>query len=216
MRLCRGLQHAHARQQVELHGFARHRERTRDRRLRGDDRRGGRQQHQRRQQCLRRQRIEGIGNRRRRLQQQRALTEVVDEQCRPHQHQPGQSHGLAPEVAHVGVQRLGTGHRQEHGAEDDQRQARMRGEQPAARTRDSRPRAPAARCTISMAPSTASTTNHRIMMGPNSRPTRAVPRRWIANNATMTPERHRQHGALEVRIRVSPDLRRHSAPRWPA
>ena len=30
-------------------------------------------------------------------------------------------------------------------------------------------------------------TNHSIMMGPNSRPTRAVPRRWIANNATMTP-----------------------------
>ena len=36
-----------------------------------------------------------------------------------------------------------------------------------------------------MAPSTASATNQRIMIGPNSRPTRSVPRRWIANNIAM-------------------------------
>ena len=40
---------------------------------------------------------------------------------------------------------------------------------------------------ISIAPSTASVANHRIITGPNNRPTRSVPRRWIANNATITP-----------------------------
>ena len=32
-------------------------------------------------------------------------------------------------------------------------------------------------------------------MGPNNRPTRSVPRRWIANSATMTPSVTGMHGA---------------------
>ena len=38
-----------------------------------------------------------------------------------------------------------------------------------------------------MAPRIASVANHSSMMGPNNRPTRAVPLRWMANNTTITP-----------------------------
>ena len=36
-------------------------------------------------------------------------------------------------------------------------------------------------------PSTARAANHSTMIGPNMPPTRAVPRRWMANNATIMP-----------------------------
>mgnify|MGYP003694514217 CR=1 FL=1 len=49
MRVCGGLQDFHARQEVELHGLARDRERAGDRRLRGDDGSRGREDDQERQ-----------------------------------------------------------------------------------------------------------------------------------------------------------------------
>ena len=44
-------------------------------------------------------------------QQQRALADVVDDQRRQHQREPGDANRLAAEVAHVGVERFGAGDR---------------------------------------------------------------------------------------------------------
>ena len=50
----------------------------------------------------------------RRLQQHRALPEVVDDQRRPDDGEPGDPHRGLAEVPHVGIQRLAAGHRQKH------------------------------------------------------------------------------------------------------
>ena len=41
-------------------------------------------------------------------------------------------------------------------------------------------------CRIFITPSTASARNHTTITGPNTLPTRAVPKRWVANSATST------------------------------
>ena len=207
--------HAHARQQVELHGFARQRERARDHRLRGDDRRGRGQQHQQRQRApAAPAHRKDWRSRVRRLDQQRALAEVVEHQRRPHQDQPAETHRLAAEMPHVGVQRFAARHREEHRAED--RERRAPGDAPnklrpysgftaeqhaAARARSTRRRAP------------ASVRNQSTMIGPNMRPTRSVPRRWIANRTTMTPSVTGNTARGEIRSRASPGLRPRSARR---
>ena len=53
-------------------------------------------------------------------QQQRALAVVVGEQRGQHQPQPGAPDRLAAEMAHVGIERLGAGHRQRHGAQREE------------------------------------------------------------------------------------------------
>ena len=56
-------------------------------------------------------------------EQQRALTEVIQQQRGPHEREPCEPHRLLAEVAHVGVQRLAAGDREEHRAEDRERDA---------------------------------------------------------------------------------------------
>ena len=90
-----GLQHAQPRQQVEVHGLARHGEGTGDRGLRGDDRRGGREHHHPGQQLRRHQQIQRMLDGVAELEQQRALAEVVEHQCRCHQREPGDAHRAA-------------------------------------------------------------------------------------------------------------------------
>ena len=63
-----------------------------------------------RQQRLREQRITGAWIGCRLHAAQRTLAEVVEQQRRPHQREPGDAHRLLAEVAHVRVQRLPAGH----------------------------------------------------------------------------------------------------------
>ena len=54
-------------------------------------------------------------------QHQRPLPEVGQRQRRPDEPQPGEPDRLLPEVAEVGIERLGPGHGQEDRAQHDQR-----------------------------------------------------------------------------------------------
>ena len=51
-------------------------------------------------------------------QQERALAEVIQEQGREDEHEPGHADRALSEVAHVGVERLTAGDDEKHGAED--------------------------------------------------------------------------------------------------
>ena len=51
------------------------------------------------------------------MQQQRALAEVVQEQRRQHEREPGEADRPLAEVPHVRVQRFAAGDDEEHGAE---------------------------------------------------------------------------------------------------
>ena len=53
--------------------------------------------------------------------QQRALAEVVEDQRRQHQAEPREPHRALAEVPHVGIQRLGPGDGEQHGAEHHER-----------------------------------------------------------------------------------------------
>ena len=70
---------------------------------------------------------------RRVVEDQRALAEVVEHQRREDDEEPGAADRRAAEVAHVGVERLGAGDRQHDGAERDERDARVVGEEVDAR-----------------------------------------------------------------------------------
>ena len=56
-------------------------------------------------------------------QQHRALPHVVEQQRGHDEIEPGHADRVAPEMAHVGVERLGAGHRQHHRAHGDERAA---------------------------------------------------------------------------------------------
>ena len=119
----RGEQHRHARQVAQLDGLAGDRERTRNDRLRSDDRGGRCQQHEGQLQPLRSQEEERIADGVRRLKHEAALTEVIQQQARHHQPEPRDLDGSPAEVAHVRVERLAAGHCQKHGRHDRQRQS---------------------------------------------------------------------------------------------
>ena len=116
-------------QKAELHGLLGHAEGARDHRLRGDDRRGGRQHHHRDLRPAREQQIERVGDRLRGAQYQRSLGEVVEGERREHDQKPCAADRRAPEMTHVRVQRLGARHRQHHRRERDERDAAVRGEE---------------------------------------------------------------------------------------
>ena len=89
------------------------------------------------------------------------------------------------EVAHVGVERFAAGDDEEDRAEDDEAVPSVRGERTSRRVqRIERREHAAASLTIQGSPSTAMVTNHTTITGPNSAPTRAVPRDWIMNRPT--------------------------------
>ena len=105
-----GVRHVEARQQPCADGLAGYGEGARDDRLRGDHRGHGGQDHERDARPVRRQVEERIGHDGRVTQDRRTLAHVVDRQGRENQEEPGQPNRLGPEVAHVGIERLNTGH----------------------------------------------------------------------------------------------------------
>ncbi len=116
----RGVADLEAGQEAELDRLARERERAGDHRLtRGD---GGerRQDHHRDQAPFGDELVEriggvGLG------EHQRGLAEIVQGQARRDEPEPGHLDRAAPEMPKIGEQRLRPRHRQEHGAERDQR-----------------------------------------------------------------------------------------------
>ena len=117
------VQDRQARQVVELHRLHGEREGARDQRLRGDHGRHRRQDRQRRDRPVGSHLVERdavadlvavpLGD-------QRRLAEVVEHETGQHERVPGDRDRLAPEVPHVGVQRLATGHDEEDRAEGDE------------------------------------------------------------------------------------------------
>ena len=121
----RGVADFHARQLTELDGLARHGEHAGDHGLRGDD--GGKrgQQHEGIMRPLGRKRIKHGVRRTRIVENQCALAEIVQQQRRQHDDHPGLPDRLFAEMAHIGIQRLATCHRQHDRTERDKRGPRF-------------------------------------------------------------------------------------------
>jgi hypothetical protein len=120
-----GVLDVEARQIAHLDGLLGHAEGAGDQGLRGDHRGHGGQAHQRQQRPFGRHQVERVFHGGGVADQQGALAEVIEHQ-RGHDHrEPGQAYRLLAEVAEVGVQRLGAGHAQHHGAQDDEGGARV-------------------------------------------------------------------------------------------
>ena len=133
----RGVLDPQPRQVAELRGLLGERERAGDDRLRGDDGRGGGQDHHRDQRPVRRQQVERVADCAGSAQDQRALPEVVEDASGEDQEQPRPGDRPAAEVPHVRVQGLGAGDGQHHRRQREERRAevaeqefkRVRGEQ---------------------------------------------------------------------------------------
>ena len=110
---------AEARQIAELHGAEGERVGAGDKRLRGDDRGGGGEQHQRQRGPggghLEKRRVGELGL----VQEHGALAEVVQRQGREDEREPAASDRAGTKVAHVGIEGLATRHGEEDAAEDD-------------------------------------------------------------------------------------------------
>ncbi|MOA06199.1 hypothetical protein D3C78_1258270 [compost metagenome] len=109
------MQHAHAGQITQAAGLQGHGIRPRNRGLRCNHRRRGRQHDQGYQQRGRGQQKKGIAGGRSIPQQQGTLAEVIDHQAGKHQPEPAQPYSAAAHMPHVGIQGLGPGHGQENG-----------------------------------------------------------------------------------------------------
>ena len=118
-------------------------------------------------------------------QQQRALTEVVEQQRRQHEREPRQADRPFAEMAHVGVQRLAARDDEEHRAEHGEPMQPWSRKERDGVPRIDRRRARPAAVRSSRARGPRSTRNHSTMIGPNSRPTRWVPCRWMAKTPIM-------------------------------
>ncbi|MNJ33482.1 hypothetical protein D3C77_281680 [compost metagenome] len=119
----------HARYITELDCLARQGEGPGNHRLGGNHCRQGGQTDQGDQRPGGSQQVEGVARRLRVLQQHGTLAEVVQYQRRQYQGEPGPGNRLAPEVAHVGIQRLGTGQGQDHSTENGHAHARVNNEE---------------------------------------------------------------------------------------
>src|SRR5260221_5827529 len=109
-----------ARQIAELHGLIGHRKSARDDGLRGDDGRRRSEHDQGKEGPVRRQSVERVLDRLGRRQQQAALAEIIEQQSRKDEAQPGGADRRAAEMAHIGIERLGAGHGQHHRTEQDE------------------------------------------------------------------------------------------------
>ena len=76
--------------------------------------------------AFRDQAIERILDRLGMRQHQRALAEIVDQQRRQHEPEPGALDRLAAEMAEIGIERLAAGDGQKHRAERDQADVAVR------------------------------------------------------------------------------------------
>ncbi|MNM68314.1 hypothetical protein D3C81_798720 [compost metagenome] len=127
--LARGVLDEHARHIAELDGLAGQREGAGNHCLGGNDgRQGGKPDH--RQQCpVRRQQIERVTHRLGVAEDQCALAEVVQHQAWQHQQNPGAGNRFAAKVAHVGIQRFGTGQGQHYGTQNRHTDTRVHHEE---------------------------------------------------------------------------------------
>ena len=98
-----GVDDLHTRQQAHLYRHAGNREGAGDDGLRGDDGGGGGQPDHRDQCPVGREVEEGAGDGFRLGEQQRALAEVVENQRRHDETEPGEADRRPAEVAHVGI-----------------------------------------------------------------------------------------------------------------
>ena len=100
---------AQARHQAELDCLLDDRKGAGDDRLAGDDGRDGREDYQWQAEAVAGHVVEGVLGGGRVGEQQCGLTEIVGDQRREDQPQPRQRNRTAAEVAHVGIERFGTG-----------------------------------------------------------------------------------------------------------
>ena len=78
--------------------------------------------------------VKRVLGRRRMAEQQRALPQIIQHQAGVHEREPGKIDRLAPEMAHVGIQGLRSGHRQEDRAQREKGELRIDDEELAAQT----------------------------------------------------------------------------------
>ena len=114
-----GVDQVQARQVAQLNHLLGHAKGPGDQRLRCNHRRHGGQHHQRQERPVGRHHVKRVFDRSRIAQQERALAKVVQGQARHHHAEPGQADRLFAEMAQVGVQGLGAGHAQHHGAQQN-------------------------------------------------------------------------------------------------
>ena len=97
-----------------------HRERARDQGLRRDHGGHGGKADQGQQGPIRRHQVERVFDGFRVVQQQGALTEIIQGECRHHDRKPGEADRFFPEMPHVGIQGLAAGHAQDHRPQNDE------------------------------------------------------------------------------------------------
>ena len=98
--------------------------------------------------------------------------------------EPGGLDRPLAEMAEVGIERLGAGHRQEHRAERDEADDAVVKHERHGIERIERAAAPPGCRTICGTAAIAITANQTHMIGPNNAATRAVPRDCTANSTT--------------------------------
>ena len=108
----RGMECLDPGQKAQLHRLMRDRESTGNHGLAGNDRGQRCQTDQCRQRPARRLQIERIRRGTGAVQDQRPLSQIADRKGGHHQRDPGDSDRFAPEMAHIGIKRLGPGNRQ--------------------------------------------------------------------------------------------------------
>ena len=107
-------------QQAQLHRLPAQRVRAGDDRLAGDHSRGGRKQDHRQPRPVRIHEEERVIQHPWIAQHQRPLAEIIDDQRRQNEEQPGDLNRLAAEMAEIGVKRLGAGDGKKYGAQRQQ------------------------------------------------------------------------------------------------
>jgi len=122
----RGVDNREARTVAELHALLREGKGAGNESLRRHDRRERRHRHDGIQEDIRRQPVERVLDGAGQAQKQRALAEVVQQQCRQDHTEPHESDGPASEVAHVRVEGLGARDGQHHRSQDDEAPQAMR------------------------------------------------------------------------------------------
>src|SRR6266550_4360008 len=116
------MHYLHTRTVAELHGLLRERERPRDESLRRDDGGDRRQSDQRVLEHAGREKIEWIDRARRISQDQRTLPEVVSQQRRQYEKEPGKPDRPLAEMSHVRIERLGSSDGEDYGAKENERE----------------------------------------------------------------------------------------------
>ena len=108
------------RQIAQLNGLTSYRERARDYRLRGDDRRGRRQTDQRIEAPFGRQAIKRVLEGTRIAEQHRSLSEIIEQERREDEPDPGRPQRIPAKMPHIGVEGFGAGHGEENRSQHEE------------------------------------------------------------------------------------------------